>query len=66
MNLRPDCQSKAAPGNTLGGIDDNNVLVSQHFFAFKLNKEDLIEVLKVLAECECSNGIKQPADDFTC
>ena len=35
-------------GNTLGCIDDNNILVSQHFFALKLNKQDLIEVLKAV------------------
>lgn len=35
-------------GNTLGCIDDDNVLVSQHFFALKLNKQDVIDVLKAL------------------
>jgi deoxyribonuclease II len=35
-------------GNTLGCIDDDNVLVSQHFFALKLNKSDVIDVLKAL------------------
>ena len=35
-------------GNTLGCIDDDNVLVSQHFFALKLNKDDLVDVLKAL------------------
>ena len=35
-------------GNTLGCIDDNNVKVSQHFLALKLNKDDLILVLKAL------------------
>jgi hypothetical protein len=39
---------RAHDGNTLGCIDDNNVLVSQHFFALKLNKQDLIDVLKSL------------------
>jgi hypothetical protein len=36
-------------GNTLGCVDDNNVKVSQHFFALKLTKSDLIKVLKALA-----------------
>ena len=35
-------------GNTLGCISDNDVLVSQHFFALQLNKDDLVVVLKAL------------------
>jgi hypothetical protein len=35
-------------GNTLGCVRDNNVEVSQHFFALKLTKDDLIKVLKAL------------------
>jgi len=35
-------------GNTLGCVKDNNVKVSQHFFALKLTKEDLIKVLNAL------------------
>ncbi len=35
-------------GNTLGCINDNNVKVSQHFFALKLSKEDLVKVLEAL------------------
>jgi len=36
-------------GNTLGCIArPNNVLVSQHFFSVKLNKDDLLKVLKAL------------------
>jgi hypothetical protein len=35
-------------GNTLGCVKDNDVLVSQHFFALKLNKNDLVTVLKAL------------------
>jgi len=48
----PAAGSKAFPrktdGNTLGCIADNDVLVSQHFFALKLTKEDLSAVLKAL------------------
>jgi len=36
-------------GNTLGCVKDNDVLVSQHFFALKLGKEDVVTVLKALA-----------------
>src|SRR5882724_10331 len=35
-------------GNTLGCIKDDNVEVSQHFFAVKLTRDDLIKVLKAL------------------
>lgn len=35
-------------GNTLGCISDNNILVSQHFFSLKLNKDDVIAVLMAL------------------
>ncbi len=35
-------------GNTLGCIDDNDVEVSQHFFALKLTKNDLVKVLGAL------------------
>ena len=36
-------------GNTLGCIADNDVLVSQHFFSLKLDKTDVVIVLKALA-----------------
>jgi hypothetical protein len=35
-------------GNTLGCVKDNDVQVSQHFFALKLTKDDLVLVLKGL------------------
>ena len=35
-------------GNTLGCVKDDNVKVSQHFFALKLTKDDLMKVLKAL------------------
>jgi len=49
----PTSGSKSSPrktdGNTLGCIgDDNNVKVSQHFFALRLNKDDLVKVLQSL------------------
>jgi deoxyribonuclease II/SH3 domain-containing protein len=48
----PAAGSNAAPrqgdGNTLGCIDDNNVKVSQHFFALRLNHDDLVKVLTAL------------------
>lgn len=48
----PAAGSKGHPrttdGNTLGCVKDDNVLVSQHFFALKLNKDDLVAVLNAL------------------
>jgi hypothetical protein len=35
-------------GNTLGCVTDDNVEVSQHFFALKLSKDDLVKVLGAL------------------
>ena len=40
--------SRDSDGNTLGCIDDNDVKVSQHFFALKLNKDDTVKVLQAL------------------
>ncbi len=40
---------RALDGNTLGCVaTDNNVLVSQHFFALKLSKDDVVQVLAAL------------------
>lgn len=36
-------------GNTLGCVVNNNVKYSQHFFALKLTKSDLVQVLDALA-----------------
>jgi hypothetical protein len=48
----PAAGNKSKPrktdGNTLGCVKDNDVLVSQHFFAVKLSKDDLVNVLKAL------------------
>jgi len=48
----PGAGNKKAPrqtdGNTLGCVTDDNVEVSQHFFALKLTKSDLITVLKTM------------------
>ena len=39
---------RATDGNSLGCVKDNDVLVSQHFFALKLNKDDVVAVLNAL------------------
>jgi hypothetical protein len=48
----PAAGSSAAPrksdGNTLGCVSDDNVEVSQHFFALKLTKDDLAKVIAAL------------------
>lgn len=40
---------RKSDGNTLGCTKDNDVEVSQHFFALHLNKDDLVKVLQGLA-----------------
>jgi hypothetical protein len=47
-------------GNTLGCLKDNDVLVSQHFFALRLNKDDVIAVLKALANASVVTDPKNP------
>ena len=48
----PAAGSKSHPrqtdGNTLGCIKDDDVMVSQHFFALTLNKNDVVSVLQAL------------------
>jgi hypothetical protein len=48
----PAAGSKQFPrktdGNTLGCVKDNDVQVSQHFFALKLTQDDLVKVLTAL------------------
>ena len=39
---------RQADGNTLGCIRNNNLKFSQHFFALRLNHDDLVKVLKGL------------------
>ena len=52
----PASGSKGLPrkndGNTLGCVDDNDVDVSQHFFALKLNKDDLLTVLNAASKAK--------------
>jgi Deoxyribonuclease II len=42
-------EPRKTDGNTLGCVQDNDVLVSQHFFALTLTKADVIAVLNALA-----------------
>jgi|ERR1043166_5251828 hypothetical protein len=47
-------------GNTLGCIKDDDVEVSQHFFSLKLNKDDVVKVLKGLANASVVTDPKNP------
>ncbi len=47
-------------GNTLGCVKDNDVEVSQHFFAIRLNKGDLILVLEGLNNASVVTDPKNP------
>jgi hypothetical protein len=46
-------------GNTLGCIKDNDILVSQHFFSLKLNKDDVIAVLNALQNASVATDPSQ-------
>src|SRR5260370_5915924 len=47
-------------GNTLGCVLDDDVLVSQHFFALKLTKDDLVKVLSALQNASVVTDPKNP------
>lgn len=47
-------------GNTLGCVKDNDVEVSQHFFALRLNKGDLVLVLEGLGNASVVTDPKNP------
>jgi hypothetical protein len=50
---------RASDGNTLGCVADNDILVSQHFFALKLTKDDVAKVLQAMAN---ASVVTDPAD----
>jgi hypothetical protein len=47
-------------GNTLGCVKDNDVMVSQHFFSLRLNKDDVVSVLKALDNASVVTDPKNP------
>jgi Deoxyribonuclease II len=51
---------RKSDGNTLGCVKDDDVLVSQQFFALKLNKDDLVKVLKALQNASVVTDEKNP------
>jgi hypothetical protein len=51
---------RGTDGNTLGCVKDNNVLVSQHFFALKLSKEDVVKVSLALQNASVVTDPRNP------
>lgn len=49
---------RTTDGNSLGCVDDNNVQVSQHFFSLRLTKDDVIAVLRALANASVVTDIE--------
>jgi hypothetical protein len=60
----PASGSKTFPrktdGNTLGCVKDNDVEVSQHFFALKLTKDDIVRILTALQNASVVSDPKNP------
>lgn len=48
-------------GNTLGCVSDNDVKVSQHFFALRLNADDVAKVLHALANASVVTKASDPS-----
>jgi hypothetical protein len=51
---------RASDGNTLGCVKDDDVKVSQHFFALKLSKSDVLEVLSALQNASVATDPGNP------
>jgi hypothetical protein len=51
---------RATDGNTLGCVKDDNVLVSQHFFALKITKDDLLKILAALHNASVVTDTQNP------
>jgi Deoxyribonuclease II len=51
---------RKSDGNTLGCVKDNDIQVSQHFFALKLTKDDLVKVLMALNNASVVTDPKNP------
>ncbi|MFN8394196.1 MAG: deoxyribonuclease II family protein [Bacteroidia bacterium] len=61
----PGSASSAYPrqndGNTLGCIHDDDIEVSQHFFALRLTASDLASVLQALGNASVATNLSQPS-----
>jgi len=51
---------RKSDGNTLGCVKDNDVQVSQHFFALRLTKDDLVKVLMALSSASVVTDVRNP------
>jgi hypothetical protein len=51
---------RSGDGNTLGCIADDDIQVSQHFFALKLTKDDVVKVLTALNNASVVTDPKNP------
>lgn len=51
---------RGTDGNTLGCVKDNNVKSSQHFFSLRLDKDDVVEVLKGLVNASVVTDPENP------
>jgi hypothetical protein len=51
---------RQSDGNTLGCVKDNDVLVSQHFFALKLTRSDVVQVLQALENASVVTDTSKP------
>ncbi len=51
---------RKSDGNTLGCVKDNDVQVSQHFFALRLSKNDLVQVLTALGNSSVATDPTNP------
>jgi hypothetical protein len=51
---------RASDGNTLGCVNDDDVLVSQHFFSLRLTHDDLLKVLGALANASVVTDTANP------
>ncbi|MEM7426522.1 MAG: deoxyribonuclease II family protein [Pseudomonadota bacterium] len=48
---------RQSDGNTLGYVSDDDIEVSQHFFALKITKDDLVKILTGLKNASVVTGI---------
>ncbi len=51
---------RTSDGNTLGCVKDDNLLISQHFFALRLSKDDVVKVLAALSNASVVTDITNP------
>jgi hypothetical protein len=51
---------RATDGNTLGCVKDDNVEVSQHFFALKVTNDDVLSILAALRNASVVTDPQNP------